>query len=78
MKRYGWTNTNLRLTAKAQEAYDNINPLEIWETDNGAFFIRGAYWWDNLTEEDVNDILEELLDMDKMFGEEVIDGEEDL
>ena len=63
-KRYGDTRTHLELTEKARRAYDEYSPLNIYETetdDGYSYEITGCVEAHDLTEQDVNDILEDLL-----------------
>ena len=62
MKIYGSTKTHLTLTAKAQRAYDNTDPLRIIEHDDGTYSIRGIEDRDGMTAADVNQWLEDLAD----------------
>lgn len=66
-KRYGDTKTHLTLTATAREAYDSYSPLSIWEreTDDDEteyrYDISGCLEATDLTETEVNEMLESLL-----------------
>lgn len=62
MKIYGNTKTRLTLTAKAQRAYDNADPLKIIEHEDGTYSIRGIEDRDGMTAADVNEWLEDLAD----------------
>lgn len=57
---YGNTKTNLTLTAKAQQAYNNADPLRILEHEDGTYSLRGIEDRDGMTAVDVNQWLEDL------------------
>lgn len=65
-KRYGYTATHLTLTEKAEKAYDNSDPIGIFEVEEGDFFFYHIYFGNEkrygLTEEEVNEYLEDLYD----------------
>lgn len=69
-KTYGYGNSRLELTEKAQKFYDNCDPLDIEEreieNENGEisylYNVSGAFEFENLTAEQVNKSLEELAD----------------
>lgn len=56
-KRYGFQKTVLHLSEEAQKVYDEIDPLTIYENENGLYTITGAIEAENLTEGEVNDAL---------------------
>lgn len=60
---YGNENTHLVLTAKAFEAYSCTTPLAIaeYEQEDGSYLysMRGAFEADDLTDVDVNELLEQ-------------------
>lgn len=60
--RYGDGKTSLVLTEKALAAYSESDPLDIIETDDGVFSMRGIEDRDNMTAEQVNTWLECLYD----------------
>lgn len=62
-KRYGDTRTNLKLTDKAQIGYDMSDPISIYEMPDGSYIMTGVIEADNLTEEDVNNKLEDMKDI---------------
>ena len=70
MNRYGFAHCALWLTLKAQKAYGNTDPLEIYEeeieTDEGdiiyRYSVRGVVDDDDLTETEVNELLEAMAD----------------
>lgn len=62
MKTYGNEKTNLTLSEKAFKAYSNSDPCDIIEHDDGTYSMRGILDRDNMTEADVNQVLEELWD----------------
>lgn len=57
MKRYGNEPTKLVLNQTAQRVYNNTDPLDIYELDNGTYKITGCLEADNLTAEQVNTAL---------------------
>lgn len=61
-KTYGNTKTHLTLSAKAQRAYDQTDPLQILEHEDGTYSIRGIEDRDSMTAADVNEWLEDLAD----------------
>ena len=62
MKRYGDTNTELTLTAKAQAIYDSTSPLSIIEKQGGLYDIKGVFEAYDLTADEVNEYLESIAD----------------
>lgn len=71
MRTYGNEKTELKLTAKAQEAYNNTEPLTIieWEEEEDHGFVlyslRGCITADNLLSFEVIDILEALQELEE-------------
>lgn len=63
MKKYGDVKTNLTLTEKALDAYNETNPLYIYEMDDGTYSMRGLFKFDGMTEKEVNNFLECLRDL---------------
>ena len=61
-KTYGDEKTHLTLTAKAQRAYDNADPLRILEHEDGTYSLRGIEDRDGMTAADINQWLEDLAD----------------
>ena len=59
---YGDEKTHLTLTAKAQQAYDQTDPLKIIEHEDGTYSLRGIEDRDGMTAADVNEWLENLAD----------------
>lgn len=60
MKRFGDTKTSLTLTEKAQIAYNETDPLDIYEVEDGTFEVDGVMRLFNCTADDINNYLEEL------------------
>ena len=56
-KRYGCQNTALQLSPEAQKVYNETDPLDIFENENGLYTLTGAIVAENLTEGEVNDAL---------------------
>ena len=69
-KRYGWEPTALKLTEKAEKAYDETDPIAIIEHADGTYSVDGGMKRDGMTAEEVNEFFEELADeiarMDKI------------
>lgn len=65
-KRYGDTRTNLILTEKAQKVYNVTDPIDIYEQEEKddvlVYSMRGVIVKDDLSADDVNQILEEFAD----------------
>lgn len=64
-KIYGLKETHLKLTAKAEQFYDETDPCVIieYETEEGYLYdIKEPIWAFDYTEEQVNQCLEELKD----------------
>lgn len=65
-KRYGDARTNLILTEKAQKVYNVTDPIDIYEReekdDELVYSMRGVIVKDDLSADDVNQILEEFAD----------------
>lgn len=61
-KIYGNEKTNLVLTEKAEKVYAETEPLTIIEHEDGLYSINGCIEADELTAEEVNEILEDLSD----------------
>jgi hypothetical protein len=65
-KRYGDTSTNLILTEKAQKVYNVTDPIDIYEReekdDELVYSMRGVIVKDDLSADDVNQILEGFAD----------------
>ena len=59
MKIYGNEKTGLDLSSHAAIVYSEITPLQIIENDDGTYSIRGCIEDDNLTAQEVNDLLED-------------------
>lgn len=60
MKKFGDTKTNLTLTERAFEVYSNTSPLDICEMPDGTYKMTGAIERENMSEADVNEVLEDL------------------
>ncbi len=56
-KRYGCQETALHLSPEAQKIYNDTDPLNIFENENGLYTLTGAIEAENLTEGEVNDAL---------------------
>lgn len=56
-KKYGFQKTHLELCPLAQKAYDDIDPINIYEDENGLYTITGAIEKDHLTSRQVNELL---------------------
>ncbi len=71
-KRYGDTRTDLTLTEKAQKVYDVTDPIDIYEREEDddvfVYTMRGVIVKDDLSADDVNQILEEFAD--EVFADE--------
>lgn len=65
-KRYGDTRTDLTLTEKAQKVYNVTDPIDIYEREEDddvfVYTMRGVIEKDDLSADDVNQILEEFAD----------------
>lgn len=57
MKHFGFEPTNLILSKDAQSIYDDTDPIDIYEADDGTYSIRGAIEADGLTAAEVNSAL---------------------
>ena len=62
MKRYGDTKTNLTLSDKAQDFYSGCDPLNIYEHSNGTYSVTGLFCGEDMTADEVNEMLEQLAD----------------
>ena len=56
-KRYGCQETALHLSPEAQRVYNETDPIDIFENENGLYTLTGAIVAENLTEGQVNDAL---------------------
>lgn len=72
-KVYGDEPTKLRLTEKAQRAYEATDPLKIIEHGDGTYSTRGGWEVDNVTDDELIAILE--ADADEMDETEEEDDE---
>lgn len=61
-RRYQLKRCSISLTDKAYDAYCGIHPLDIARMPKG-YSVWGAFQVDHMTENDVNDFLEELYDL---------------
>ena len=65
-KRYGDTRTDLTLTEKAQKVYDVTDPIDIYEREEDddvfVYTMRGVIVEDDISADEVNQILEEFAD----------------
>lgn len=57
-KRFGDTKTKLTLTDKAQRFYNQTDPINIYEREDGLYDIDGFSAAEGLTAEEVNTTLE--------------------
>ena len=85
-KRYGSETTALTLTDKAFEEYSGTDPLDIFEkvvdydeNDNPIhrYYMRGAYHYNGLTADEVNEILEAITDeANEIIAREALNDDE--
>ena len=63
MKKYGEGKTKLLLTEKALDAYNNTDPLHIFEMADGTYTMKGVFDFEGMSEKEVNEFLEVLRDL---------------